>query len=429
MRMPMRLAPALLLAGALQGQAPDPSDSQLARLIQEALAANPQLKASRASVDAERAKVPQAGALPDPMVSLGYQNDGYRKLTYGQSNFAFAQIGVSQTFPYPGKRKLRERIAEAGVAAADASVARVRLDLVASVKRTYYDLLRLRGQRTLLDAQAGLWSQVAQAAQARLEAGTGSTTDLLRAQLERTRLAQREADLEGRTAALEAELDRLAGRAPGAPVETGAGLDTLPLPAPPDPARASTQAVADSPELSEARHHLTHYQQQVDLAKLDLRPDFTVGAAVMPQGSMPGMWSVSVGFNVPIWAGRKQKQAIAQARAQAEVQDFGIQDLQQRLESLTRARVARLQADLEVARLYRNGLLAQSDASYQAALAQFSTGAASFRQVLEALSDRLKDRSDYLDALAQAHFDAIELERVGPGAGSQDVNAMNGGGQ
>ena len=167
----------------------------------------------------------------------------------------------------------------------------------------------------------------------------------------------------------------------------------------------------------------------MDLAKLDLRPDFTVGAAVMPQGSMPGMWSVSVGFNVPIWAGRKQKQAIAQARAQAEVQDFSIQDLQQRLDALTRARVARLQADLEVARLYQNGLLAQSDASYQAALAQFSTGAASFRQVLEALSDRLKDRSDYLDALAQAHFDSIELERVGPGAGSRDVNAMNGGAQ
>ena len=81
MRTLLRLAPALLIAGALQGQAPDSTDSQLAALIQDALATNPQLKASRAAIDAERAKVPQAGALPDPMVSLGYQNDGFRKLT------------------------------------------------------------------------------------------------------------------------------------------------------------------------------------------------------------------------------------------------------------------------------------------------------------------------------------------------------------
>lgn len=421
MRMLMRLVPALLIAGALHGQAPDP---QLAALIQDALAANPQLKASRAAIDAERAKVPQAGALPDPMVSLGYQNDGFRKFTYGESGFAFAQLGVSQAFPYPGKRRLRGQIAEAGVAAADAASERVRLDLIADVKRAYFDLLRVRGQRALLDAQANLWDQVARATQSRVEAGTGATADLLRAQLEQTRLKQRSAGLEGRAAALEAELNRLAGHAPGSPIEAAATLDALPLPTAPDATQAANEAIAGSPELSEARHHLVHYQQQVDLARLDLRPDFTVGAALMPQGSLPGMWSVSVGFNIPLWSGRKQKQAVAEARAQAEGEDFRITDLEQRLGSLARARSARLLADLQVARLYEKGLLAQSDAAYQASLSQFATGSASFRQVLEALSDRLKDRSDYLDALAQAHFDAIELERADPGI---QTPAMDGG--
>lgn len=424
MRMPMRLAPALLIAGALQGQAPDSTDPQLAGLIRDALAANPQLKASQVAIDAERAKVPQAGALPDPMVSLGYQNDGFRKFSYGDSGFAFAQIGVSQAFPYPGKRKLREQIAQAGVAAADAASGRIRLDLVASVKRAYVDLLRVRGQRTLLESQTNLWDQAAKAARARMEAGTGATTDLLRAQLEQSRLKQQGAGLEGRAAALEAELNRLTGHAPGSPVETAGTLDALPLPVPPDGARAANDAIAGSPELSEARHHLVHYRQQVDLAKLDLRPDFTVGAAVMPQGSLPGMWSVSVGFNVPLWSGRKQKQAVAEARAQAQVQDLRITDLEQRLSALTVARAARLKADLDIARLYQEGLLAQSDAAYQASLSQFATGSASFRQVLEALSDRLKDRSDYLDALAQARFDAIELERAAPG---NQIPAMNGG--
>ncbi len=420
-------SPILLFVGALQGQTPPSTDPQLTALIRDALAANPQLKASQSAIEGERSKVSQAGALPDPMVTLGYQNDGFRKFTYGESGFAFAQVGVSQAFPYPGKRKLREQIAQAGVAAADAASERVRLDLVAAVKRSYFDLLRVRGQRALLEAQENLWGQVGKAAQAQVETGRGTTVDLLRAQLERTRLTQRQAVLESRSAALESELGRLAGRTPGSPIETAASLDSLPLPMVPEDAQAVRDAVRDSPELSEARHHLSHYQEQVDLAKLDLRPDFTLGAAIMPQGSLPGMWSVSVGFNVPIWSGRKQQKAVAEARAASDMQGFRIQDLEQRLASLTRARAARLRADLQVVHLYQNGLLAQSDAAYQAALSQFTTGAASFRQVLEALSDRLKDRGDYLDALMQAQLDAIELERGAPGVDATGIDAMNAG--
>lgn len=408
MRMPMRLVPALLLAGALQAQVP--ANPNLEKLIQDALSANPKLKEAQATLNAERAKVPQAGALPDPMVTLGYQNDGFSGLTYGRSSFAFGQVGVSQTFPYPGKRALRTQIAQAGLAAADAAVERTRRDLIASVKRGFVELLRLRGQRELLEKQATLWDQVILATRAKVEAGTDGTADLLRAQLERTRLSQQVAEVEGRLVAQTSDLNRLAGRESGTPIE-GSDLEAMPLPDLP-PAGEAERILGESPELSEARHHLVHYQQQVDLAKLDSRPDFTVGAAYMPQGSMPGMWSVSVGFAVPLWSGRKQKQAVAQARAESEGEGYRIRDLEQRLGALTHARMARLKADLEVAKLYQDGVLATSDAAFRAALAQFSVGSGSLRQTLEALGDRLKDRSGYLDALAQAHVDAIELERA-----------------
>lgn len=426
MRALPRLAPALLLAGALAAQAPDPPDAPLASLIQEALAANPQLKAAQASLAAERTKVPQAGALPDPMVTLGYRNEGFRKLTYGTAMAAFGEIGVSQSFPYPGKRRLREGIAEAGVAAEAADVDRVRLDLVAAVKRAYVDLLRVRGQAALLEAQTTLWEQVSSAARARLEAGAGEAADLLRAQVESLRLAQRAADLKAQDQALVAELDRLAGRPAGAPLDTPSTLEAFPLPPEADPDQAARQALDISPELTEARHHLEHYRQQIRLARLDLRPDFTVGAAYMPQGSLPGMWSVSVGFNVPIWSGRKQRQALAGAEAETEMQDQRLADLRQRLEAATRARAARLSADLRIVRLYEAGLLAQSDAAYRAALNQYASGAAPFRAVLEALSGRLQDQGDHLEARARACLDAIDLARALPDAAPSPASMTGG---
>jgi hypothetical protein len=60
MRTLLRLAPALLIAGALNGQAIEPSDPYLASLLRNARAANPQLRAAQAARDAEQAKVPHA---------------------------------------------------------------------------------------------------------------------------------------------------------------------------------------------------------------------------------------------------------------------------------------------------------------------------------------------------------------------------------
>ena len=48
-----------------------PTDPVLAQLIDQSLTARPELKQAEATVTAERERVPQAGALPDPTLSLG----------------------------------------------------------------------------------------------------------------------------------------------------------------------------------------------------------------------------------------------------------------------------------------------------------------------------------------------------------------------
>ena len=167
---------------------PDPTDRILPALVAETLAHSPDHARARADVDAERQRVPQAGALPDPTLVLGIQNDGFNGIQIGVMPTSFWQVLMNVPLSWPGKRGLREDVAEAQLGVTEAALQRVRLTLLGEVERAYLDLRLVRGQLALQERLESLWKQAEEMARARYQVGEVPQSDLLRAQLERTRL-------------------------------------------------------------------------------------------------------------------------------------------------------------------------------------------------------------------------------------------------
>ena len=71
-------------------------------LVAEALARNPELAAARAEASALAARAPAAGVLSDPMLSVGYENDG-SAISLGTEPMSRLIFVVQQAFPFPGK--------------------------------------------------------------------------------------------------------------------------------------------------------------------------------------------------------------------------------------------------------------------------------------------------------------------------------------
>lgn len=124
-------------------------DPLLASLIEEAMQKRPELLQARALARAERERVPQAGALPDPILSLGIQNDGFKSIEIGRMETSFYSIGASQTFPWFGKRGLRADAAGQQARQVEADQARARLSVEAEVRRAYLDLLLARDRKSV----------------------------------------------------------------------------------------------------------------------------------------------------------------------------------------------------------------------------------------------------------------------------------------
>src|SRR3954469_7898231 len=80
-----------------------PSDPTLASLIQQSLSARPELARVRALVRANRERLPQARAMPDPMLQVGIQNDGFKSIQIGTMDTSYLSVMATQTFPWPGK--------------------------------------------------------------------------------------------------------------------------------------------------------------------------------------------------------------------------------------------------------------------------------------------------------------------------------------
>lgn len=402
----------LALAAAPPAPRPLAADPDIAALVAESLSNSPEVSRADATARAELARVPQISSLPDPTLTLGIQNDGFQSIQIGTMETSYWQVMLTQPVPWPGKLSAREATVRAQAGVAGGETARLRLATTAEVERAYVELLVARGQLALLAKLEVLWSEAEAMARTRYEVGQGAQSDLLRAQLERTRLKQRRVALEGEERTGLQALNRLRVHPLEEPVPT-----PRPLAAFADPVlRTAEEAVADaerrSPDLAVAALAVVAADRRVDSARRDWFPDLAVTAGVMPRGQIEPMWTVQLGITLPVWGATKQARGVEESQARREADLRGEDAVRQLVRLRARERQTLTVAALRTLEIYRGGILVQSDAAVRSTLAQYQVGKVTFPSVLEVLRGLVVDEGGYLEALAAAQKLAIADREV-----------------
>ena len=378
-------------------------DSVLAGLLREAIVGRPELVQARAAVKADQARVPQARALPDPVLSLGIQNDGFKGLQIGTMETSYWSIVAAQTLPWFGKRGLRARAQSIGAQQSEADLERARLAVRAEVERGYLDLLLVRDQIRILGTLETLWIQAEGLSRSRYETGEGAQSDLLRSQLERSRLQQQRWALLAEERRRLAVLNRSVGRPFDHPIQTAVSLGDIADPSLPDSSGAEADIEARSPELHKARLVVQQSGALVSLARKDYFPDLTVIGGVMPRGgAFEPMWQAGVSVSLPLWAASKQAQAVSEYRLRGQAAESSAETIRRLVRQRLEERRAMLTALLETNRLYRSGVLIQSEATVWSSMAQYKVGRVPFASVLEALRGYLGDLVGFYESVVAA---------------------------
>src|SRR5216684_3083658 len=202
---------------------------------------------------------------------------------YSNSDFAYIGFGASQDIPYPGKRQLRARVAEHEADSMEAQTDSVRRTVVGNLKMVYFHLAHIQQTLSVLQRSDVLLTQVQEASEARYRVGQGNQQDVLKAQLQHTKILQEIAHHHQEEGLLEAQIKQLLGRPQESQdlvAETLASR-TLPYTAPDLLERAREQ----NPDVRSKQASIRQQDTQVKLAHKNFRPDLNVGYTYEHTGS------------------------------------------------------------------------------------------------------------------------------------------------
>jgi outer membrane protein TolC len=344
-------------------------------------------------------------ALPDPTASVSYTNDTVTDFTLGESIMSNITFSWTQELPYPGKRRLAGDVARAEIEVVKNDLDATHLELLARVKQSYVELVRLERTRAILQDSRGLLESFYGSARRRYETGEGILENVLRAQTELIRI---DADLAGiaqeqRSTGI--ALNTLLGRSADSPL--GPALrPALPAPAA-DVAALEQAALERSPIVGAARAAALREQIRTDLAARGLKPDFMWTAAYVHRGGIEPMAMGMLGARLPLWRRNKQHQAVAQAQHEAEAALRDVDAAELTLLSEVRDLVARAERAGLQRRLYGEGVLPQARSALESAAASYSAGKTEFvtligdfLAVLEAEREHETQRAAEATALA-----------------------------
>jgi len=394
---------AVMAAGPREARALD-----LDAAFREVAAANPTLAGRRDMAEAARQRVTSAGAWPSPMLEVGAINVPTNG-SFDMDPMTMKMVGIEQRLPLFGARGLRRNAASAAADAEDAGVEMANYETFALAWEAYADAYHADQLIAQGHAHHAEMDQLVRSARARYDAGRGRLDEVLRAEAEHARTSSDMLGFRAEAVGARARLAALMGR-PTATLD-----DALePLPAttlPEDPALVAA-AVSDAhPQLRAGRARAEGYRLAAQAARRMTWPDLTVGFSYgfrepimgMPQDDM---WTATVGFMLPIFAGQNEGAMGAEMDAMARASDSELRAASLELDRQARSLHALARADRGTITLLADSVVTTERRAVAAAWSAYTAGATDLGRVFEATHDLYREEV----SLVRARQDLARVE-------------------
>ena len=383
----------------------------LRQLVLEAHQKNPQIGASFHAWQASRNVPRQASALPETQLSVQQFSVGSPRpfAGYSNSDFAYIGFGVSQDIPYPGKRQLRAHVADYEANSMEAQTDSTRRTVVGNLKMVYFRLAYIQQTLGVLQRSDGLWTQLQEASEARYRVGQGNQQDVLKAQLQHTKILQEIAHHHQEEGLLEAQIKQALGRPQESADIVAETLIVRGLSY--SAADLSQKAREQNPDMHSKQASIRQQETQVELAHKEFRPDFNVGYTYEHNASQFKDYYMA-SFSVRLPNRGRQRAALAEAEQNQERARQELDAESQRVLSEVQQQYVRAKTSEERLKIYSDGLVPQSEATFQSALAAYQSNKQDFESLLSGFLDVLNLDLEYRNELVEHESALAELERL-----------------
>jgi outer membrane protein TolC len=279
------------------------------------------------------------------------------------------------------------------------------------LKATYFQLAYIQQTLRVLHRDESLLEQIEKIAEARYRVGQGNQQNVLKAQLQRTKILQ---DLEiqhQEVGSLEAQLKQVLNRPPNSPDITAEVISETLLPYTSDELLGLVRA--QNPGVASQQEVVRRESLQVELARKDFYPDFKVQYMWQHTGApFRDYYMLTFGARLPIWRSRKQQPELAQATEELNSSRREYEARVQETFFEVKDQFLKAQSGGRLLKIYREGLIPQATATFDAGLAAYQVGREDFQTLLDSFLDVLNLDIEYWRTLADHETALARLEQL-----------------
>ncbi len=395
---------------------------------------DPWIEGNRYLQQAVESQSVAAGTLPDPEINIGLINIAADSFDFRQENMTNFRVGISQMIPRGDSLNIRKKQLQLLGSQFPFQRENRKAQITVRTANLWLEAFKAQESIALIEKDRSLFEQLADVAQANYSTALGRTRqqDLVRAQLELTRLDDRLAKLNQKQDMSKEKLSELLSQYQGGDSlknyqDYSAIIFSKTIPdvhmlqgnlfRSTNEVNAQTlyQYFIKHPAVKAIDQKIKSSKSGIDLAKQKYKPEWGVSANYGFRDANPvginrsDFFSVGITFDLPLFTSNKQdkqvKSAVSKTSAVKTERWLLIRKFISSFES-NRAQLIRL---IERKNLYKDRLLPQMHEQAEASLTAYTNDDGDFAEVVRARIAELNANIDYLDINVEIQKNIIQL--------------------
>jgi len=379
----------------------------LEAVLAYAQAHNPAIQAAGHRLLAARERPAQVSALDDPVFTYeGFNTPENFDLTHTDNNI----LKLSQKLPFPGKRRLRGRIATQEAEITREELRMTEVTTRAEVTKAYYDLWQVHQNLLIYAHDKELMAQFATVAEKKYVVGQAAQPDVLRAQVELTRLITRVTTETLKLGDVRARLNGLLSRPPEAPLG-------IPRDAPKPVVTQSLTELGEltlktRPEIIAKAVAIGRDATALAFAQQAYFPDFEVYVERFFNAGRKDGFGVVFSATIPLAYREKYDAGVVEAKARVSASKADLRAAQDTALAEVKSALVRAQTAVELVNLFAQTHVPQAEQALASSQIGYQTGKVDFLSLIDSLRVVEGVRLEHVAAATDFAKAYADLERA-----------------
>lgn len=351
----------------------------------------------------------------DPVLTLGLINMPVDSFSFRDQAMTQKQFQLTQEIPFPGKMALKEKAAEKDVSIAEWNLKELELKIIRMVKESFYELCFINSAIETTGQNKFLLKQFITIAESKYSVGKGIQLDVLKAQVELSKIMDELIELRQLQANETAKLNILMNRLPQEPLAIPHGLSKTDFKF--DIQTLQGLAEKNRPFLQGIQSAIHKFRLTKQLAEKEYFPNFQVGFRYSQRQDSPIMEhpdfvSGFIGVTIPIWFATKQKKKVAEEHYRIETAKKSYSVARNDVFLKIQLIVDKEIKGRSLISLIKTGIIPQARQSLESALAAYSVDKIDFLTLIDNQVTLLKWEIKYHRELTDYEQNLAALEHV-----------------